>query len=155
MEQNLQQELKSMKIIHIALVTGVAFLILISIFLNQSMGDIMIESKENEGFKNIFLLVANILSFGSILAGIMISNKKIQDIEGFQLSEELKKYREVIIIRAATIEGAAFLFIIGFILTGSNIFLLEGIAVLILMLFFFPTKNRIVNKIKHDIREID
>ena len=155
MEQNPQQELRSMKIVYIALVMGVAFFILITIYLNQSVGGFMGESEETEGFNNIYLLVANIMAIGSIMGGILIFSKRIKNIKKFQLSEKLKKYRELMIIRAATIEGAAFLFIVGFMLTGSNIFLFEAIAVLFLLVFFFPTNNRIVNEIKHDIREIN
>ena len=128
---------------------------LVTIYLNQTTGGLLIDGENNDDFINLFLLATNILAAGGILGGIIVFSKKINKITPSQLTEKLTKYREAMIIRDATIEGAAFFFIVGFMITGSSIFLIEAIVVLVLLIFFFPTNIRIANEMNHDIREIE
>jgi hypothetical protein len=69
-----------------------------------------------------FLIIFNVIFIGTVSGGWIVFSKKIRDIEKLKLSEKLKKYREASLVRAATIEGAAFLFIVGFMITGVFIF---------------------------------
>ncbi len=151
MEQQLNKKIKGIKIIHIGILTGLLFFILISIFINQKEGGFIDNDKT---LLNIFLIVANLFSLVSVIVGLIFFQKKIKNTESLNLNEKLDKYREAMIIRIATINGASFFLIIGFMLFGAYILLFEAFAGLALLLIFFPTNYRIAKEIKHDLREI-
>ncbi len=57
------------------------------------------------------------------------------------------------IIRAATIEGSAFLFIIGYLLFASIVFLAEAFVILFILIYFFPGNNRLSDEMKIELRD--
>lgn len=156
MEENLKAEIRSIKIVHIALIAGVAFFILITLFMNKFVGPFIGENDIDLDKRSLILLVFNILSIGSIVAGIMVFKKKANTIsENQPLSEKLIVFREAMIVRAATIEVPAFLFTVGYMLFGCPTFLFEAVVSSLLLLYFYPSTFRIAREIKHDITELD
>jgi hypothetical protein len=149
----IKKELKSIKIVHVGLMTGVFVFIVFSVYLNQLAGSFAFEEDSVE--TKLFMVISNVMAVFSISSGIFIFKKRIKDIGTLDLFEKLTKYREAMIIRTATIEGATFFFIVCFMLSGSNIFLLESIVGFLLITFLFPTNFRIAKEIEHDIRELD
>lgn len=79
---------------------------------------------------------------GVFIGGLMVFKRRVKDIETLDLIEKLQKYREAMIVRTAAIEGPDLFFNEGFILFGSEVFLIEAFAGLILLAFFFPTNFR-------------
>lgn len=153
MKPNLKQDLRSIRIVHAGLLLGIFFFLIITAYLNHSLGGGFLEDGDEPGeFSIMLLIVFNVLFIGSVTGGLIVFGKKIKNIEKLELSEKLKKFREASLVRAATIEGAAFMFIVGFMITGVFIFFYEALVVLLLLLFYFPTNNRIAKEIKHDFR---
>jgi len=150
MENNLKQDLKSLKIVHSGLILGVLFFIVISIYLNLTVGAF---ATEDPNFTMYLLIAANIFSIAAILAGQFIFRKKIRSINKKETSNKLADYRSAMIVRSATFEGPCFFFIVGFMLTGSWVFLIEATAGLLLMTMFYPTNNRIANELGMDVRK--
>ena len=150
MDQILTQQLKSLKIVHIALMIGVLLFLFIAIYLNQTEGGFV----QDVTLMNILLIASNAMSIISITGGLFVFNKRIEDVKlGETLFVKLTKYREVMIIRSATLEGSSFFFVVCFFLFGSTVFLIEAFVGLAVLSFFFPTNYRIAKEINHDIRE--
>ena len=151
MDQDITQDLKSFKIVYTALIIGVVFFLLVTIYLNEFEGGIVEGNIEG---MNLFLIIGNILSIASITAGLTIFKKRLKNIESFEIIKKLETYRSAMIIRAATIEGSVFFFIIGYLLFGSNIFLYEAIALIFILSYFFPNNTRIEREMKHNLRDL-
>ena len=100
------------------------------------------------------MIVSNFMAVVSISSGAIIFKRRIKDIEALDLYEKLTKYRAALTIKVGTIQGSTFFFIVSFMLTGSNVFLLESIVGFLLITFLFPKKIRIAKEINHDIREL-
>ncbi len=146
------EALKSLRTVYIALMMGIISFSVISIFLNQTAGPF---SEEDDFFKNVLLLVSSTMAVISIYAGTLIFKKRMEGIEKLTLMEKLDLYRSAMIVRAATMEGSGFFFIICFVLAGSPISFVEIMAILAIMIYFFPSNNRLATEIKHDQRELE
>ena len=155
MEQDIKQETRSLKIVHIALIIGTAFFLVISFVLNQTTGGFIDNGNETNEFKSLLLIVANVMTVFSIPGGLIIFRQKMKNIDRLLLPQKLPLYRQATIIRAATMEGPAFMFIVGFMLTGSKIFMYEGLGILMFMIFHFPTNSRIARETNIDIRTME
>lgn len=148
MQQNLQQQIRSIRIVHIALMTGVIFFILISAYMVTELGGFM---NADARFADYLLIVFNLLTFAAIPAGLWFFKRITSGIAALDIDEKLIKYRLSMIIRAATIEGPCFMFILGFMLTGMTIFLIEAMICFILLAFFYPTKTRLQMEMQMEI----
>lgn len=155
MDQNLKQELRSMKIVHSALMIGVMVFLVVSVYLNQMAGSLAFDMEKDKFIFNIFLFVSNLFAIVSISVGLFVFKTRLKNIESFDLYEKLSKYREAMIVRSATIEGTAFFFIVCFLLFGANVFLIEASVGLIVLVLFYPSNYRIAQELKHDVRELD
>lgn len=151
MNQELQKELKSLRMIYIFLMVGVVFFIVISMVPNIQMEESM---AGDEQMFNIFMLVSNLLGIGSILGGILVFKRKISNLNHLDITEKLAKYREALIIRAATMEASAFFFIGCNLLFGHILFPLEAALVVIIMGLFFPSNARIANELQINQSEL-
>ncbi len=151
MQTDLKQNLKSIRIVHLGLMLGVFFFLIVTLYLNQTAGAFI---TNDPTFTNYLLLAANIFSIPAILAGQMIFRKRMNSLGASELNEKIVRYREATIVRAATIEGPCFFFIVGFMLTGNIAFFIEAIAGLFLMGLFYPFNNRIANELKIDVRKL-
>lgn len=152
MTEQVKQELKSIKIIHAALMIGVLSFLLIATFITQTVGEIAFKPESFEA--KILLIVSNSFAVIAIVAGTTIFKKRLKDVSSLDLTGKLTKYREAMIIRSATIESAAFFFIVCFFLTGSYVFLAEGVFVLSMLIYYFPGNYRIANETNHNIKDL-
>ncbi len=146
----IEKELKLIRIVHIGLMTGVFVFIVLSVYLNQIGGSIAFNEDDLE--TKLFLIVSNVMAVVSISGGVYIFKKRIKDIGSLDLLDKITKYREATLLRTAAIEGSTFFFIVCFMLSGSNIFLVESIVGFTLIAILFPTNYRIAKEINHDIR---
>jgi len=152
MDQKLKQEIKSLQIIHSSLIVGIVFYLAITIYLNKTDSGFILD---DPSFSQNFLIIANITALVSILTGLIIANRRIKDIGELSLSNKLTGYRVTTIIRSFAIELGAFMFILGYMLSGSVIFMYEAIIGILLMCLFFPSKSRMSKEIKLDAREMN
>lgn len=151
MNANHFQDLRSLKIIYSALMLGVSFFLIIVVFLNQQVGPF---TDNDPFFEQVLLGVSNLMAFSSIPLGLFLFKKRTAGIAKLSLPQKLDSYRSAMIVRAAVMEGSAFFFVICYALTGISIFLIEILAILALMVYFFPGSNRLAEELKHDIREL-
>jgi len=151
MNPNQAQDLRSLKIIYAAMMLGVTFFLVIVIFLNQQAGPF---AEKDPFFEQMLLGVSNLMAFTSIPLGLFLFKKRTEGIAKLALPQKLETYRSAMIVRAAVIEGSAFFFVIGYALTGLSVFLFEILALLALMVYFFPGSNRLAEELKHDMREL-
>lgn len=145
-------DIKAIRIVYIALMLGIAFFLLIAFALTLKIGSIGIN---DPNFEQVLLIVSTIMALVSIPSGIIIFNKRTENIQNINLAEKLDIFRSAMILRAATMEGAGFFFIVCVINTGSKISMIETLVVLAIMALYFPTNIRLANEMKHDLEEIE
>jgi len=124
---------KSIKIVHIALVIGIVFFTLISVFL-QISGFGTVGQEINNGL----LLLVPIFALIGIFASNLVFRKKLKGIrEKSNLKEKMEDYRSALIIKLALIEGPSFFTVVAYLLTGNYIFL--GIVVVLIIVFLISS----------------
>ncbi len=151
MTPQIQQILRTVKTVHLGLVLGVLLFILISAFLVSETGGFV---NDDDEFGTMLLIAANVMAFPSIAFGLVIFKNRLKNIDDQSLLQKLETYRAAAIVRSATLEGPAFFFIVGYMLTGYFVFVVEAVAALLLLLFFFPGNGRIAREIRIDPRQL-
>ena len=146
----MKKDLDFIKLLNAALVMGAIVFLAAAHFVSKETGGL---SSDIEIYR-IMLMVSNIVAPLSIIGGLAFFRTRLRGIETLELPDKLKKYREAMIIRSASIEGACVLFAVCLLLTGSMVFLLEAVFVILFLIFHFPTVNRIAKETRHDIRDL-
>lgn len=133
--------LKSLKVLHFALLMGQTIFALIACYLvfvkefQPTLADISQE-----------LLIAVILiGLVMFIAGNTIFKKKIEPLKdpSIPVSQKLENYRATSIIRWAMLEGAVLLSIIFFLLTGNQQILIVAVVLIILFITTRPRLQKI------------
>lgn len=145
-------DIKALRIVYIALMLGVVVFLLIAFAFTLKIGSLGINDPV---FEQVLLIVSTLMALVSIPSGIIIFKKRTENIQNLNLPEKLSIFRSAMILRAATMEGAGFFFIICVINTGSKVSMIEAIVVLAVMLLYFPTNTRLASEMKHDLEEIE
>lgn len=146
----IRQELKSLRTIYGALIVGVVLFALIAIALTLKGG----VKQEDPGFAQILLIVATLTALVNIPIGFSLFKRRTATIHEEPLKNKIEIYRSAMIIRTAILEGNGFFFIVCYILTGATVFLIELLAIIVLMIYFFPTSSRLAKEMQHDLREL-
>lgn len=150
---NLQSsDLRAIRIIYTALMLSIVFFLLIAFVLTLKTGPFI---GSDPFFEQILLIVSTLMAIVSVPSGMIIFKNQIATIYDQNLAEKFSVFRSAMIIRAATMEGAGFFFVICVILTGSKISMIEALVVLAVMFLYFPTNTRLAEEIKHDLQEIE
>ena len=136
---------QSLKIIYIALLTGMLIIGGVFVFLNmegQSGDDI-------HSLNNILQYIVPIIILGGILGGLMISRNRLKSIKEKQnVKEKLGDYRAVFILRLALLEGPAMMALIVYFLTGNYLYLVYTGLVIVVYLAYIPSKSKIANELE-------
>lgn len=144
MEPSVKTSITAMQVIYSSLMVGVFLFLIVSVVLNQISGPLMPEKKE---LQQILLIASALLAVSSIAAGIAIARKQLLNLQVIiSNTERLDRYRSVLIIRAALMEGPAFFFIVCNLLFANLAFSIGAILCLAVMAFYYPTKSRIGNE---------
>lgn len=146
-----QPSLNSIRIIYSGLITGLVLFSGMSFYLIHTSGALAIFDTATTEY---LLLIANLLPLIAIPTGIVIARKRLSGIETTPADEKLTQFQSAMIVRAATIEGSGYFFLVCFALTGIHTFWLEAIAMISLQLYFFPNKSRISRELKYDLHEL-
>lgn len=152
MEITQTQDLRAIRIVYAALMSGVLFFFISGLFIILQIGPLFDGDKFLE---QLFLIVSTSFAVVGIPSGILIFKKRISGIENLDFDEKISVYRSAMILRASILEGLGFLFLICFMQTGSKILAVEIVIILALMSFYFPTDSRLAEEMKHDLREIE
>jgi hypothetical protein len=145
-------DLRAIRIVYIALMLGVAFFLLIAFILTLKIGPL---GGNDPFFEQILLIVSSLMAVVSIPSGIIIFKNQTANIHDMNLADKIPVFRSAMIVRASTMEGAGFFFVICAILTGSKISMIEALVVLAIMFLYFPTNTRLAEEMKHDLQEIE
>jgi len=142
---------KSIKIVHIALVIGVVFFILISVFLQiKGFGTVAPE------IDNILLFVVPIFALGGIFASNFVFKKRLNEIrKKSNLKEKMEEYRSALIVKLALIEGPSFFAVVTYLLTGNYIYLGLAVILIIVFLIYTPNKTKFINDLELAKNESD
>lgn len=140
--------LQTMTIIYASLIMGVILFGVMTIF-------VLGKPAQPQNEMDILGYVAIIASIVVPLGGVYLYNKLIAEVKEADVKTKLTKWRSATIIRAATIEGPCLFCLVNIMLSGADIFLYLYVALLVLMIFNFPTKNRVINELQISEEELN
>ncbi|MDG1175986.1 MAG: hypothetical protein P8N07_09350 [Flavobacteriales bacterium] len=138
-DQTPKQYLRSMQLVHIALLVGMIVFAGVTYYMNPS-------TEVNFSESGAFLFVVPIVILLGILIGNFIFKKLInRTFKQNSLKTKLDNYLSALIIKFAFIEGPSLLALVAYLLSGNLVYLLFAVA---LMIYFFtlkPSKQSIIN----------
>ncbi|MES1223579.1 MAG: hypothetical protein ABUT20_49240 [Bacteroidota bacterium] len=145
--------LKSLKIIHTALLAGQCIFLAVMVFLviRKSMRPV------DPSLDKILQVVALLVSFAAVFVSINIFKKKLQNINATaeNATEKSTPYRAANIMKWAMIEGASLFSIIGFFLTGNYSFAALAVFLIVFFAMQAPSKIKIMLHLQISEQEAD
>ncbi|PLX09672.1 MAG: hypothetical protein C0596_01235 [Marinilabiliales bacterium] len=146
-----KEYLRTIKIIHIAIVVGAIMMAMVMLTMHYS-GDVV----NVDGVSNIqFLIIDIVIVISLFFAGNFLFNKSMQKIHLLtELKAKTSAYITAFIIRIALLEGGVISSFILFVITGDLIIIGLGTLVLIYMIILFPSLDRICREMKLNPSEI-
>lgn len=135
---------KSIKIVHLALVIGVVFFALVSVFLQiNGFGTL------GELINNGLLLIIPLLALIGIFGSNFIFKKRLRKIvDKTNPNEKMEDYRSALILKFALIEGPSFFAIVAYLLTGNYIFLGTAVVLIIVFLIYTPSRTKFISDLE-------
>lgn len=151
-KQNFKQYLKSLNIIHAALLFGQITFAAITLFLNQTNGPSIVDAE----LENVFFILIPVLFVGSFIASQIIVPKRIDASKREEsLSLKLVSYKGTQIVKFAILEGSVFFTIIAYLLFGNYLFISFAGLIMILFVTYYPSKEKIVRELDLNRSEQD
>tara|TARA_R110001583_G_scaffold109799_2_gene258618 strand:- start:1055 stop:1531 length:477 start_codon:yes stop_codon:yes gene_type:complete len=134
--------MKSLQIIHIALIAGV---VLFGLYVANNAKDVLFFSSEDD---KTFLFLAIIISFAGNLGSKFLYKKMIKQIpDKADLNEKVVKFSSAHILRLAMLEFPAFMCVF-FAMQTNNSFYFALVGILVFMMIaIFPTKSKFQNDV--------
>lgn len=133
-------KLKSLIIIHYALIIGVFIYMLITYANHRNLSFLL-------DFKNIYFQIGLGLIIASLITHKLIYKRALQNkLELKTASEKWNKYQTMYIVRMANLEGAAFANIGLVYLSGNMIHLIFAFIAYIMMLEYHPNAKKIATE---------
>jgi len=147
--------LKSIRIMYFALAAGILFFMLISIFINSTIGAFM--GKELAPTEKApYLIVLIFLTGGVLIAYKIITPKKLGAIKEMNgLESKLSAWRELYIIQGALVEGPSFFGIVLFLLLGVPVLLVWPVAGLVFLWLVQPTRDKLIEEAQISSADLD
>lgn len=147
-------KLRALRIICLALVTGVVVFALIVIGLLEVMGPPVLPAEELPG-PNTGLYVAAGVGLLGLIAAFALFNKKMNGVALMEsrLSEKMNRYSNALILFLALCEGPALLSVIILFLTKQYTLLGVTAVLVAAMLSKLPTKVKVIELLKPDWEE--
>lgn len=147
MTEKQKRLIKDIKVLFLSLCMGVSFFLLVSLAIAYL--EIINPAANPESLIRTGI-IANLVAFLVISFGLSFFKRQMQSIRRADPIKKLEKYKTITLIRAASIETAAFVFMILFIYTGAWYLLIEAAAVFAYLLFLFPNEKRISGDLEED-----
>lgn len=129
---------RTLKILHLALVTGLTILLITSL--------VSPDKKTDESFERILQVVAVVVSLSCLLVGFNLFKKRLVVVRNMTGDAEsrMNAYRAACIVWWAMLEGPGLLAAIGFLLTGNYAFFALALFHVAILAVFMPRKENIV-----------
>ncbi len=139
---NFKSFLRTISILHIAMMAGLLLLPVFNIITSEEIGALSFTQQPYE-----FLIP--VLLVGAIFIGKFVSKTILtkKDIQNKSLQHKLGVYQTAHIIRVAPIEGIGLFAAVTYTTTNNLFFLLIAGLALLIMFTFIPTKEKIENAI--------
>ena len=139
---------KTIQIIYASLIIGVIA------FFAFTVDTIPIKNFEYDDH-TIFTLIVPIFFIIGVFLSHFLFQKSITKIKpADSLFSKLTQYQTANIMRGAPLEGIGFIAIVATSTTANYYYLIYGLLAILLMLVFFPTKNKFLNLIHLDATDI-
>ena len=151
MDATIKDSVKIIKFVYIGMLFGTVLFFCLVLFLSQKIQPFLKDHPQSF----FILAIANVVALTSLVAGMLIFKARLKTIGAFDLEGKLLKYKEAIIIRTASMEGACFILLLVFLVLGNKMLLYEAAIVFALMLVFFPSKYRMVSEMGIDYGQLD
>ena len=153
-----QSYLKSLRIVYFAFAMGIAFFLLITLFLLSITGPFA-ETDISSAQRTPFLIVLLVLTGGIFVVFRAIFPKKLEAIRVLPtLDRKLLAWRELCILQGALIEAPAFFAIILILLLGVYSLIVWPVAGIALFWISQPTRDKLIreaNLSQAEIAEFD
>lgn len=147
----LTEQFKSIQIIFLALLAGQLIFLFIAVYIVQS-GNV----KLNEDLFLIFLIVDLLIVFPAVVIGPLLYRNFINKAKtGLSIQQKFNIYRQGVIIKLALVEAPTIFSIVGYLLTGSFVFLIIAIGVLVLFFFHRPTIEKFFEDFDIPLSELE
>ncbi|MFP4471173.1 MAG: hypothetical protein ACLFPE_10840 [Bacteroidales bacterium] len=151
---NFKSFLRAMKIVRIAMIAGLLFYLVLTIFLIYDLPGGFLGDADPE-FTNILTLVVFAFLVIVIPVGRFIFNSKLKKAsEADGLSNKLAAYRSAMIIKWAPVEGVGFFAVAALLLTGSALLYVPALICLALLLIFRPTRETLIADLQLSAEEV-
>lgn len=130
---NIKQELRGIRILVAALITGVSMFLIIAVLVNQINGAFL--SNRIGAIQRFIFPVMNLIALLAVVIGHKIYQTRIRSIQesSATLQEKIGSYRSALILYMAICEGMAIFSVILFILTGVYLLLVVAGGMLFVM----------------------
>ena len=133
---NLKELYNSIKILPLALMSGLCMISCVLLFLKQGEE----ATSDSDGF---FVILVALLAAAGFILGSFIFRKQIAESMGKTMIEKLVIYRQAMIIRFALLEGPGLFSIVLFFLTGNHLYMVITGAMVLFMILNRPTDDLI------------
>ena len=149
MEQSVKDIIKTIKLIYTGVIIGPVVLLVIAVYFIQTFGSFLNDSSLNQ----VLIIFSFVITSGAIFWGFYRFKKQMINIENKNINGKIETYRSAMIIRAASLEGSCFLFIVFYFLSGQVIILTAAVIILSVLLAYFPANYRLSKELKIDLRD--
>jgi hypothetical protein len=147
MEEAKEQWLKSLNVLHLALVIGMSIFLGLVCFLKK---DVLTFQTSSDTMP--FTVVGLVLGLGVLFVGPLLFNARIKAASG-TLNQKLNTYRQAFVVKMAVLEGAAIFNILVLFLFGSGIQLLVATLLLCFMVMQKPSAFKISEALQLNYEE--
>ena len=153
MQQQKGGYLKSLKIIHLALLAGQCMFLVVMVFLVVRN----ILPPVSPSLDKTFQVMALLVSFAAVFGSMRIFKKKLLTINttAGSIAGKLAQYRTANILQWAMIEGATLFSIICFFLTSNYSFAALAITLIVFFAMLMPAKIKIMLQLQLNEQEAD
>lgn len=148
MEQNIKQNLMTIRIIYSALIIGTA---LASAFLYVFRKDIDMSGPMDKTTGTIVFIASNIFIIFDVTIGFFVIKKMLNFEVTATIQTKLNKFRQAIIIRGAIFEAGCIVLMICYLLTNNIVLVFETLILIGIMIFYFPSQQRIESELGQEI----
>jgi hypothetical protein len=147
---------KALKILHTALLTGLALFIIVAYVLIRQK---LIVPEKDVTLETIFQVLAAAISIGSLLAGYNLFKKQLVAARGAERGEvRFEMYRAACIMWWAFLEAPGLFAAVSYLKTGNVVFIILALFHLGMLIVFMPRKDNIVlllNLTSDDVQKLE
>lgn len=133
--------------LHFALVTGVVFFVIISIFIQSKYGPFLMQWVGST-LCILVMLATNVFALTAIPLAHWYFTKRIKSLNKLSDAHRTEAFSSVYIIRLAVIELSITFFLIAYLLFGKGFYIVESVLLILLMIYHHPSVEKVERALK-------